>query len=175
MKLQAFFAKLGLAIFVTPVSAVNCQDTNPPSSPDSAYVVNSDGTATDTRTGLMWKRCSESQDWTGTTCGDVVRGGSTWAAALEAAEASDFAGHSDWRLPDIKELAGQHEECRRYPAINDVVFPNMDGIDYWSSSPVFSPAPGSSASAWVYTFDMGFVISRSRLDVSRVLLVRRPD
>jgi len=63
---------------------------------NSAYGINNfanngDGTITDNATGLMWM-----QNDNGTPV--------TWENALTYAENMTFAGYSDWRLPDIKEL-----------------------------------------------------------------------
>jgi len=55
------------------------------------YADNGDGTVTDNATGLMW-----AQDDTGE--------GMIWEDALSIAEGSEYAGYSDWRLPDAKEL-----------------------------------------------------------------------
>lgn len=55
------------------------------------YVDNSDGTITDNSTGLMWVQDDNGE-------------GIDWVAALSYAENSEFAGHSDWRLPNVKEL-----------------------------------------------------------------------
>ena len=55
------------------------------------FVNNGDGTITDNATGLMWMQNDNGS-------------GILWENALSYAENSTFAGHSDWRLPDIKEL-----------------------------------------------------------------------
>lgn len=55
------------------------------------YYDNGDGTITDEATGLMW---SASDSGTGMN----------WQAALSYAETSTLAGHSDWFLPDAKQL-----------------------------------------------------------------------
>ncbi|MBT6763030.1 MAG: DUF1566 domain-containing protein, partial [Prolixibacteraceae bacterium] len=55
------------------------------------FVENSNATITDNATGLMWTK-----DDSGT--------GMNWQQALEYAEGKEFAGYSDWRLPNIKEL-----------------------------------------------------------------------
>jgi cysteine-rich repeat protein len=68
-----------------------------------AYVDNGDGTITDTNTGLMWEKLSDDgtiHDW------DNVY---TWDDAFAVKVATlngggGFAGHRDWRLPNIKEL-----------------------------------------------------------------------
>lgn len=68
---------------------------------DANFTDNGDGTVTDNRTSLTWKRCAENQTWTGATCtGDKV-----WFLAEDALKmTSNFANHTDWRLPTIEEL-----------------------------------------------------------------------
>ncbi len=52
---------------------------------------NGDGTISDNATGLMWLQDDNGQ-------------GLNWEDALAYAENLEFAGHSDWRLPNAKEL-----------------------------------------------------------------------
>ncbi|WP_455276877.1 Lcl C-terminal domain-containing protein [[Eubacterium] cellulosolvens] len=62
------------------------------------FVDNGDGTITDSATGLMWM-----QDDSGSF--NVGDGGAlSWEHALEWAENLIYAGYSDWRLPNAKEL-----------------------------------------------------------------------
>lgn len=63
--------------------------------------VNSDGTVTDPTTGLTWKRCAVGQTWSRTTCTGT---GATYNWTTAKALTSTFAGQSDWRLPNIREL-----------------------------------------------------------------------
>ena len=87
-----------------------------------------DGTVTDTRTGLMWKRAAEGQEWTGITC----RGSPQSFSFEDACEIrSGYAGHSDWRLPHGKELTGLQSGL--YGRLDDLVFPNQTGARYWLS------------------------------------------
>ena len=123
----------------TAAQAVVCEANGGPSNlpatnPDAAYTVHGDGTVTDTRTGLMWKQCLEGQS--GPACAGSPTG-FDWGAALAQAAASGFAGHTDWRVPNQKELRSLVEECRQQPAINDAVFSNTPALDSyaWSSSP----------------------------------------
>ena len=67
------------------------QDAHYPSQPAS-YLANGDGTVTDLNTGLMWQQSP-----------DLVTK-STYAQALAGATTFSLAGHSDWRLPTVKEL-----------------------------------------------------------------------
>lgn len=59
----------------------------------NSYTDNNDGTVTDAATGLMWQK------------GDSETG-MTWQEAINHAENFEYAGYSDWRLPDAKELQG---------------------------------------------------------------------
>lgn len=52
---------------------------------------NGDGTITDNATGLMWMQDDNGE-------------GVLWEDALSYAEDFEYAGHSDWRMPDAKEL-----------------------------------------------------------------------
>jgi hypothetical protein len=55
------------------------------------FVANGDGTVTDHATGLMWQQRDSGR-------------GMDWEDALAYAEELTLAGHSDWRLPNAKEL-----------------------------------------------------------------------
>jgi Protein of unknown function (DUF1566) len=55
------------------------------------FVDNGDGTVTDEATGLMWMQSDSEKPM-------------NWQQALEYAEKFKYAGHSDWRLPNAKEL-----------------------------------------------------------------------
>lgn len=61
------------------------------------FVDNGDGTITDRATGLMWMQVDS---------GHLGAGGLNWEQALDWAENLTYAGYSDWRLPDTKELQG---------------------------------------------------------------------
>ena len=61
---------------------------------------NGDGTVTDNATGLMWMQVDS-----GALGAGVNRDGRlNWEQALEWAENLEYAGFSDWRLPNAKEL-----------------------------------------------------------------------
>lgn len=145
----------GFCVLSFGAHALVCADaTGTPSNPDSAYVVHGDGTATDTRSGLMWKQCSEGQVYSQGSC----VGSATpydWRSALELARSSVFASNSDWRLPNVKELSSLLEECRYSPTINDAVFPNTPDASFWSSSPSPYQNDWTNDQAWYVTFSYG--------------------
>ena len=65
------------------------------------YVDNGDGTVTDVNTGLMWEKLSHD----GTVHDDHNK--YTWAnvfAHVATLNRTNFAGHADWRLPNVREL-----------------------------------------------------------------------
>jgi hypothetical protein len=114
------------------------------------YTDNGDGTVTDTKTALMWKQCAEdlSDDCTGTAT--TYR----YKAAIEQAEKSTFAGHTNRRLPNIKELLSLVALDRSEPTINSNFFPSTNGsVPFWSSSPKVDV--NSTSVAWRVSFSKG--------------------
>jgi len=143
MMLRAFLILL-LASLAAPLAAQTCPPGNPRVAPDSRYVVSepdpvghpNEQVVRDLETGLEWKQCSEGQS--GTSCTGLASS-LNWSAALSAAQAATWAGHADWRLPNVLELRSLAETGCRDPSINTTVFPGTSSGWYWSStSPVFS-------------------------------------
>lgn len=114
---------------------------------------NSDGTITDSATGLMW-----SQDDSGT--------GMDWEAALDWVQQKNdenYLGHNDWRLPNAKELQSIVDYSRSPSATNsaaiDPVF-NITSITaedggtdwpfFWSGTTHESDVPFNSGRWGVY-------------------------
>ncbi len=121
--------------------------------PNSRLLNNADGTISDSLTGLMWKQCSEGQT------ADTQCSGNTsshnWQAALQIASnlnaSGGFAGHSDWRLPNVKELRSIVEPACHTPAINNERFPNTASIEYWTST----VSVDNTSNAWRVEFGNG--------------------
>lgn len=123
-----------------------------PTTPTVAFDLAVDGTARHRPTGLVWMRCALGQTWTGTSCTGAARALPHWSAALQVTfdvnsglddadndGAPGFAGETDWRLPNIRELASIHEACRVNPALNIEAFPNpVVSAAFWTSTTVDS-------------------------------------
>jgi hypothetical protein len=90
------------------------------------YISNND-TVTDIKTNLQWIK-SWNSDWN-TNRFD-------WNGALNYCENLVFAGQSDWRLPNIKELSSIIDRTHVNPAIDTEAFDQARGdARYWSSTP----------------------------------------
>jgi len=91
------------------------QDGELRSGADRRYVDNGDGTITDATTGLMWEKLS---DDTGIHDKDNVY---TWVNAFNYKIAilnqEGFAGHRDWRVPNIRELQSIVDYGKVGPAV----------------------------------------------------------
>jgi hypothetical protein len=96
-------------------------------------------------TGLEWQRCPLGMNWNGLICTGVADG-YTWQEALQAA-----AGDG-WRLPNKNEMATTIEESCSSQAFNDLVFPGIEDMLFWTSSSIISNLPDL---AWClnYVFD----------------------
>ncbi len=113
------------------------------------FANNADGTISDNATKLMWM-----QDDSGK--------GMNWQDALNYAENKDFAGYTDWRLPDTKELESIVDYTRSPkttssaaidPLFNCTKITNEAGNDdypfYWSSTTHASMMGGGVAAAYI--------------------------
>ena len=153
------------------VQAQTCHpESIPASTPDSQLQDNGDGTITDTKTGLMWKQCVEGQS--GSDCASGSAKTFTWQQALQRAQtvnsSGGFAGASDWRLPNIKELSSLVEQQCWEPTINLTRFPHASSDGLWSSSAV----AGSTDGAWFVDFGYGYTFWDSKGYSYRLRLVR---
>lgn len=153
------------------MQAQTCKpESIPASTPNSQLQDNGDGTITDTKTGLIWKRCLEGQS--GSDCASGSAEAFTWQQALQRAKtvnsSGGFAGFSDWRLPTIKELSSLVEHQCVDPAINLTRFPNASNHSLWSSSAV----AGDASYAWGVGFSYGYSNWNGKNDSGQLRLVR---
>ena len=133
--------------------------------PTGDFTDNGDGTVTHQKTGLTWMRCSLGQTWTGSTCSGTAQ---TYTYDNAIKQTANFAGYSDWRLPNIAELQTIVERDNRNPAINTELFPNTRSDWFWSSS----PSVGVTDNAWYVDFYGGNVSGSYRGGAFPVRLVR---
>lgn len=92
----------------------------------------SGGEVNDTKTGLTWRRCSEGQIWSGSTCTGTP---ADYTHEQALAQAKAQAGTAGWRLPNVKELASIANKAFARPAIDSTAFPGTPSEYYWSSTP----------------------------------------
>jgi Protein of unknown function (DUF1566) len=121
---------------------------------------------TDSKTGLIWKRCPEGMAWAVNTCtGTAAR--YTHEQALARATAQ--AGTAGWRLPNVKELSSIVDISRKGPAIDTAAFPATPSSWFWTSSPYV----GNQNFTWDVHFNIGAVVySNYRGYTYHVRLVR---
>jgi sugar lactone lactonase YvrE len=137
---------------------------------------NGDGTVTDLNTRLMWEKkcdgCSGLHDslsgyrWSGNDTDDTIW---DWLDQLNAEGGQGFAGHRDWRIPNVKELVSIVDYERFNPAVSTPLDHALCGLGcndlkdvecsctasgpYWSAT-TFSDFP---AHALMVLFNLGLV------------------
>jgi hypothetical protein len=115
------------------------------------YQDNGDGTVTDLNTGLMWEKNLAADGSGGGNCADAsqanhdlrcVNNAYRWSGDgsqetiwdwLDDLNASNFAGHNDWRIPNVREL----ESIKDYQAFTPFAISPVFGptqVIYWSST-----------------------------------------
>ncbi|PKM99065.1 MAG: hypothetical protein CVU78_08215, partial [Elusimicrobia bacterium HGW-Elusimicrobia-2] len=121
-----------------------------PSATQMSYTDNGDGTITDNRTGLMWLKDASNYN---------SGGAQTWKTALSGCEGFSYAGYSDWRLPNRRELFSIVKfEGVAAPFINTTYFLNTVSGAYWTST---TYVPGGT-DAMAVCFNNGSVIGYSK-------------
>ena len=123
---------LQLAVASVAQAAQKCDADYPATTPTSRFTVNANQTVLDTKTGLIWKQCPQGLRDTSCDIGKIT--GHTWQEAHSLAEAEEFAGQTDWRLPDLTELLSIVERSCHNPAVNLVIFPIEQSWFFWSAS-----------------------------------------
>ncbi len=172
------YAKFTLTLLIfqfsfTNANAQTCRTNIVATTPTIDFTVHNDGTVTHKATGLMWKVCSEGQTWNssdGSCTGEATT--HNWQQALQRPQSLNagggYASHTDWRLPNLKELKSIVELSCDSPAINETIFNSTPSAEYWSSSPIAD----LSNYAWGVLFYNGQDYGDERDDDVHVRLVR---
>jgi hypothetical protein len=107
---------------------------------------------TDNLTGLMWAGEAGTPTFTGCTGGTR-----TWQEALDyvaCLNTNSYLGHTDWRLPNRKELRSLADYSQFNPSLpSGHPFTNVQADGYWSST---TYASGTTAAWYVFMSD-GYV------------------
>lgn len=109
------------------------------------FINNGDGTITDNATGLIWVANPASAG---------VGGTYTWDNAIAACKNLKFAGYSNWRLPNIKELVSIVDYGAHNPTINTAYFTSQSLL-FWSSTTSACYTSG----AWLIDFSCGLMVN----------------
>ena len=102
-------------------------------------------------TGLEWQKTFET--------------GMTWQQSMAYCENLDYAGHTDWRLPNVKELQSLINVETISPCSD---FPEMPSVFFWSSSTnVYDTVQG-----WAVAFSSAAVYPYAKTDTYSARCVR---
>lgn len=131
------------------------------------FTDNTDGTITDNATGLEWMQTPT------TSPGGAFASTMTWANAITNCEGLTYptsGGHTDWRLPNVKELQSIVDYGRVSPSITlpTTLFPNTQSSYYWSSTTYAYV----TTDAWSVVFVNGYVGSYGKASSYYVRCVR---
>lgn len=146
---------------------------------DPASIVLANGTISDEATGLVWERHDDSG------VGQIHDKDTTytWMEAfgkIADLNATAFAGHTDWRLPNVRELATIADFGRTPPATHSAFDTNCTGgctlatcsctetAYYWSST----SSTDDPALAWTVFFADGLASGSGKSIPNRVRAVR---
>lgn len=135
------------------------------------------GTVEDVRTGLVWEKLS----WDGSIHDyNLVYTWDTAAAKIAALNTAQFAGYTDWRLPNRSELESLVSQAYVGPAVEPsfnvscgagctvLTCSCTQSTDYWTSTTV-AAIPGL---AWQVDFAFGFVRTEAKPESRHVRAVR---
>ena len=155
-----------------------------------SYLDNGDGTVTDLNTGLMWEKKGDDgglhdRDLAFMWSDLYLENPNTdtiwdWLDHINAEGGMGFAGHNDWRVPNVQELLSIVDFGRHFMAV-DPVF-NLGCVpdctpttcsctgfeNYWASTTLASGADG----AWLVGFGAGNVSGSNKRSLASVRAVR---
>ena len=165
--LIGLFRYLALSVVMFLSLALTC-----PAWASAPFIVNTNGTVTDSTTSLVWDQCP--YGLTGSTCATGTALHSTWAAALAVAVSANnvsYKGSTDWRVPNKNELAtlGKIDGwISGSPAIDSTAFPGTP-VDWFWTSTTYAITPSI---AWNTHFIGGWNSASTKTQSGYVRLVR---
>jgi hypothetical protein len=109
---------------------------------------------TDSLTGLVWQKAYGTE--------------LTWQDAIDYCNGLDYAGQTDWRLPDYYELSSLISYDDYFGGSDFPDTPPGLSASFWSSSPLVF----SADSSWIGAFYNGFMNGRDRTDANMARCVR---
>jgi hypothetical protein len=146
-----------------------------PDLPATHFTNNGNGTVTDNYTGLVWQSA-------------VSRETYTWEEALACVNALNaaggYAGMTDWRLPNIRELFSLVDTAKMAPCIDSSVFDftplspytepatHEDPGAIWSSTSMFRSPPGVSQAWDLHDLYSGIVSYSPKKAAEHIIFVR---
>jgi hypothetical protein len=129
--------------------------------PDPRFTDHGNDTVTDNLTGLMWVKAPHALD------GNAE--GQRWNDAIDYCNSLTYASHSDWRLPNVRELQSLIDYGRNSPALpSGHPFTGVQSSGYWSSTTIAD----YTDDAWFVYLGFGFVHSSSKTLTNYVWPVR---
>jgi hypothetical protein len=149
-----------------------------------SYTDNGNGTITDNNTGLMWEK--KSNDGTFNSFTILYTWDQAFTVHVAGLNAGTFGGHSDWRLPNVRELESIVDYATAAPAVSvefnsphctdgsgipvTVLTGNctLRGGFYWSSTNF----PQGGTNAMVLAIEAGQVVSLDKANTAGVRAVR---
>ncbi|MCJ7828831.1 MAG: DUF1566 domain-containing protein [Dehalococcoidia bacterium] len=126
-----------------------------------AKTIGGDDVVIDRATSLIW-----AADGTAAGCnnGSTI----TWSNAIIYAEGLTFAGFSDWRVPNIRELMSILDYNEYMPTIQDPPFTHTKSNIYWSST----TSKNNDLVVWYVNFLEGIITTTAKTGLRYVRVVR---
>ena len=174
MRTLPFIYLSGLSLIFLSSSWVKadqqCRSQIEQSTPTARFIINANGTVTDSQTHITWMRCALGQTWNGQTCTGKAREFS-WQEARDAVaelNSDNFGEPNNWRLPYVPELASIVERKCFQPRINLSVFPATPGQNFWTGM----ERKGSPGQAYAINFGKGGVMPAKKEAMGPIRLMK---
>lgn len=126
------------------------------------FTFGGDDVVFDRATGLMWAADGSAA---GCNNGNLI----AWAAGIAYANGLNFAGFTDWRLPNALELISLFDfELPMAPLIDATHFPHTANNHYWSSTTIATDATKAAR----VKFDVWYSTAALKTDTINIRCVR---